>query len=655
MPAFKIHFRYRNTIMESERLKLIMRRVQRIPGTPPSILIVVDPRRQELSVCRYDASDGASIIATFAASTALLGLGNREGSNKTPTGFHRIVDKIGAGAPAGRIFRNRVDTGIDWHDGLTGDNAILSRILRLEGLEDGLNRGMGIDSFERYIYIHGTNKEPLVGTPLSHGCVCLRNNDVIRLFDMTNIGDLVFIDAFSLPINGYDCSHLHFTGIFGSGMSAIAQYLQWQGVMVSGSDRLLASADTDSIAAKLSALGCNLFNQDGSGITASTDAVVVSSAIEESNPDIAAARMQGLPVFHRSDVLASIVSQKKTIAIAGTSGKSTVTAMVFEFLTFCGKSPSLISGAALRRLENEGLVGNAWSGDTDLLVIEADESDGTLVKYHPAAGVVLNISKDHKSIEEILLLFKTFVSQSGWAAVNAGDRGLDAVPAAVRFGFEASATWRPDDLKLGQLSVIVKRQGVSFELPLPGLHNAENLCAALCVCEYFGCEPEQLSGAVTGFLGVARRFAVTRTSSGVTVIDDFAHNPAKIAAVVAAARGIADRIVAVYQPHGFGPTRFLKNDYIETFGKVFKAGDSLFLLPIYYAGGTAKKDIASEDLVAGISSKEFTACAVGDRDELLKKLADSVHKGDCVLLMGARDPSLPALAKKIVEVFGGAA
>lgn len=637
--------------MESNRIQQIRQRAKRFLNVTADTFIYIDPGRQELSVCRGDAP----VIETLAASTALLGLGNREGSNKTPTGFHRIREKIGAGSPAGRIFRDRVDTGIDWRDGLTEGNVILSRILRLEGLEDGLNRGPGIDSFERYIYLHGTNRESSVGTPLSHGCVCLRNSDIIRLFDMVIVGTLVFIDAVPLSMNGCHCSHLHFAGIFGSGMSAIAQYLQWRGTMVSGSDRLLTSEDTRSTGRKLSDIGCNLFNQDGSGVTASTDAVIVSSAIEESNPDVAAARARGLPIFHRSDALASILSQKKTIAVAGTSGKSTVTAMIFEFLSFCGKSPSLISGAALRRLENEGLIGNAWPGTSDLLVIEADESDGTLVKYRPAAAVVLNISKDHKSIGEIEPLFQTFASQSAWVAVNADDRGLDGIPAAARFGVHGSATWRPCEVRLEPASVIVKRQGLEFRLPLPGRHNAENLCAALCVCEYFGCVPAQLAGAVRDFRGVARRFAVTRTSSGVSVVDDFAHNPAKIAAAVSAARGIAPRIVAVYQPHGFGPTRFLKNDYIETFGTIFKPGDTLYLLPIYYAGGTATKDIASEDIIAGINSNAFKAYAASDRDELLKMLVQDVKKGDCVLLMGARDPSLPALAKKIVELFGGAA
>ena len=311
--------------METARLRQIYERLKFFPSDPEDAFLFVDTTLQKLFICK-----GTTVLDSFDASTSFRGLGNREGSNKTPTGFHRIKEKIGHAAPAGRIFRDRRDTGIDWYEGLTEENLILTRILRLEGLENGLNKGKGIDSYDRYIYLHATNREASVGAPLSHGCVCLRSNDIIRLFDMVKEGTVIFIDAAPMTINGFPCSHIHFTGIFGSGMSALAQYLRWQGVIVSGSDRLLTSDDTESLGQKLSAMGCNLFNQDGSGITASTDGVCVSSAIEESNPDIVAARARGLPLFHRSDVLAAIVTQKKTIAIAGTSGKSTVTAMIFE-------------------------------------------------------------------------------------------------------------------------------------------------------------------------------------------------------------------------------------------------------------------------------------------------------------------------------------
>ncbi len=634
--------------MDPSRLTQIYERLKPLLAGTGDLFLFVDTMSQQLFVCR-----GTAIVERFDASTALRGLGNREGSNKTPTGLHRIKEKIGAGAPAGRIFRDRLDTGLDCSSDLTEDTLIVTRILRLEGLEPGLNKGPHIDSFERYIYIHGTNKEELVGTPLSHGCVCLRSNDIIRLFDTVKEGTLVFIDAAFCSVSGHRCSHLHFTGIFGSGMSALAQYLQWSGVLVSGSDRLLQSPDTEETRAGLLNAGCNIFSQDGSGITVSTDAVCISTAIEESNPDIAAARSRGLPVLHRSDVLAAIIASKKTVAVAGTSGKSTVTAMIFEFLTACGRSPSLISGAPLVRLEKEGLSGNAFVGASDLLVVEADESDGTLVKYRPAAGVILNISKDHKNVNEVESLFQTFASQSAWIAVNADDCGLDRIRAQERFGISPSATWKPDRIELLPDSVTVHRSGTALHLPLPGAHNAENLCAALCVCEHFGCGLETLALPVRNYKGVARRFALTRTRKKIFVVDDFAHNPAKIAAVVKAARGLSERIIAVYQPHGFGPTRFLKDEYISTFRAIFMPTDSLCLLPIYYAGGTAVKDISSEDIINGLGTVPFKARAIKDRDELLDVLVNDAHPGDCILLMGARDPSLPTLAKKIIEVFGG--
>jgi UDP-N-acetylmuramate--alanine ligase len=438
-------------------------------------------------------------------------------------------------------------------------------------------------------------------------------------------------------------------------MSALAQYLRFEGIAVSGSDRLFGSEDTDAMRQLLEGLGCIIFNQDGSGINDDTDVVCVSTAIEESNPDIAAARASGLPIVHRSDLLASIITTKRTIAVAGTSGKSTVTSMIFEFLTACGKSPSLISGAPLRRLEKQGLIGNAFSGGSDLLVVEADESDGTLVKYSPEAAVVLNISKDHKSIDEIKKLFETLVSQSTWTAVNADDPILATLPATVGFGQNGSASWRPDYEELLPTSVKLFRKGIEYHLPLPGKHNLENLRAALCVCEHFDCEASILATAVRDFEGVARRFAVTETEQGVHVVDDFAHNPAKIAAAVSAARGLSERIIAVYQPHGFGPTRFLKDEYISTFRTVFRQNDSLYLLPIYYAGGTAQKDISSEDIIHGLGPIPFNAQAVSSRDELLTKLKVDIRPGDCVLVMGARDPSLPALVRKTMELFGGEA
>jgi UDP-N-acetylmuramate--alanine ligase len=634
--------------MEKTQLRGIYDKLALFFIDPREPYLVVSIETQTLLVCMHD-----TIVEQYDASTSRFGNGNRENSLKTPLGVHRIREKFGAGAPVGRIFRDREDMGEDWDHSLTGDNLILTRILRLEGLEQGINKGAGVDSYERYIYIHGTGREDLVGTPLSHGCVCLRNLDAIRLFETVKEGTLVYIDPPAIVINERPCRSIHFTGIFGSGMSALAQYLRFQGTTVSGSDRFHVSEDTAFIRRSLEGLGCAVVPQDGSGIGADTDVVCVSTAIEDSNPDIAAARSRGIPIIHRSDLLSTIIATKKAIAVAGTSGKSTVTAMIFEFLTACDKSPSLISGAGLRRLEKQGLIGNAYCGASDLLVVEADESDGTLVKYRPDAAVILNVSKDHKSTDELKHFFETLVSQTPWTASNADDPILAALPASVRFGRNGSGSWRPDHTELLPTSVKLIRGGIEYHLPLPGNHNLENLCAALCVCEHFGCEQTALADAVKNYEGVARRFFVTRTRQNVHVVDDFAHNPAKIAAAVSAGRGLSERIIAVYQPHGFGPTRFLKDEYIAAFRTAFRQKDSLYLLPIYYAGGTAEKNISSYDIIQGLGQVAFTAQAVSDRDELLAKLRADAKSGDCILLMGARDPSLSALVKKIVEMFGG--
>jgi UDP-N-acetylmuramate--alanine ligase len=634
--------------METVQLHRIYKKLHPLLTDPGELFLVVSIEEQTLLVCAND-----TIIERYDASTSRFGNGNRENSLKTPLGLHRIKEKYGAGAPPGRVFRDREDTGEDWDHSRNGDNLILTRILRLEGLEEGINKCGSVDSYERYIYIHGTGREDLIGTPLSHGCVCLRNRDIMRLFDTVREGALVFIDPPAIVIHERPCRSFHFTGIFGSGMSALAQYLRFQGIAVSGSDRFHGSEDTAAIRRSLEGLGCAVVQQDGSGVGADTDVVCVSTAIEDSNPDVAAARDRGISIVHRSDLLSAIIATKRTIAVAGTSGKSTVTAMIFEFLTACGQSPSLLSGAGLRRLEKQGLIGNAYSGGSDLLVVEADESDGTLVKYRPEAAVFLNISKDHKSTDETAKLFEILTANTPWTASNADDPILASLPASMRFGRNSSGSWRPDREELLPTSVKLFRNGVEYHLPLPGEHNLENLCAALCVCEHFGCEPSTLADAVRTYEGVARRFSATTTKRDILVVDDFAHNPAKITAAVRASRGLSERILAVYQPHGFGPTRFLKDEYIATFRTAFQQQDSLYLLPVYYAGGTAQKDISSEDIIQGLGPVPFNAMAVNDRNELLTKLKAEARSGDCVLLMGARDPSLPALVKKMVELFGG--
>ena len=454
-----------------------------------------------------------------------------------------------------------------------------------------------------------------------------------------------------ISVNNIKCGAIHFTGIFGSGMSAIAQYLAWKGINVSGSDRLIDAPDSNNVKKCLVECGCRIFPQDGSGISEATSAICVSTAIEESNPDIAQARKLGAAILHRSDVLAALVRDSKSIAVAGTSGKSTVTAMIFELLTACGMSPSLISGAGLRSLEQKGMLGNSFCGESDLLVIEADESDGTLVKYEPYASVILNISKDHKPQDEVFKMFQQLIKQCKWSAVNADDQGLNELNSSTTFGFTDSAEFKAMKTKLEATRSIITINDKDYTLPIPGEHNASNLLAALCVCEHFGCDKNQLSEASANYKGVDRRFSITRTSSGVTIIDDFAHNPEKIRAAVETAKNLSEKIIAIYQPHGFGPTRFLKNEYAQTFKSIFRHSDKLCLLPIYYAGGTAVKDICSQDIIDLMGDVDFKAAAVNNRDEAIEFIRDNTTPGSCVIMMGARDPSLSGFARRIAEVF----
>ncbi len=436
-------------------------------------------------------------------------------------------------------------------------------------------------------------------------------------------------------------------------MSALAQYCAWLGMRVSGSDRLLDSADVADTQAGLSALGCVLCKQDGGGIDGRVGALVVSTAIEENNPDIAAARAAGIPLLHRSDVLAALVAANQTIAVAGTSGKSTVTAMIWEFLSSCGKDPSLVSGAGLIRLEEKGYIGNAYKGSSGILVVEADESDGTIVKYKPHTSVVLNISKDHKPVDETLALFRTLAQQSSFVITNADDRLLDGITHAMTFGL-AGATVSPESVISLTPRVSFIRGGRRFDLPLPGAHNLSNCLAALAVCEIAGCDPAGLAKAVSAYRGVLRRFSVTRLDNGMIVIDDYAHNPEKIRAALIAAQGFSPHVIAVFQPHGFGPTRFVKDELVAVFSEVLRKNDALFLLPIYYAGGTAQKDISSDDIVSLVKNNGRDASVAAGRKDLVSRIAAHAARGapdTAVLVMGARDPSLSSLAREIAEAL----
>ena len=617
------------------------------PGCPlqelPDRLLVVDVARQRMGWLA-----GGGWQSEFVISTARNGIGCEEGSYKTPPGWHRVHGKFGGEAPAGMVFRNRIATGEIWRDEARGEDLILSRVLTLDGLEEGVNRGPGRDSLERTIYIHGTNQEHQLGEPVSHGCLRMANADVIALCEKVEAGDaLVVVEG----AKG-DLGRLHFAGVAGSGMSALAQFLAMKGQPVSGSDRAFDRGQFPEARARLENLGIQILSQDGQGVAGDCSGVVYSTAVEETVPDFAAARRLGVPLIHRSELLAHLVASHRTIAITGTSGKSTTAAMVFELLRGAGREPSIITGGDLVGLQAEGLWGNAWVGDSNLLVIEADESDGSVVRYQPAVGVVLNLQKDHKEESEVMEMFRVFRGRVREGLVLGETGNLSELASgAVVFGFGAGAQVRGEGLAVGAEGSTFRVETVDFRLPVPGLHNIENALAALAACRAVGVPLEDLVQPLAQFQGVGRRFQVLGEKRGVQVVDDFGHNPAKVAASLRTARMRAQRVLAVFQPHGYGPMRFLRPDFVATFAAELRPEDRLWMLEIFYAGGTALRDFSSADVVAEIVAKGVKAEFASSREALVSHLATEARPGDLVLVMGARDPSLTDFAKAILAAL----
>ncbi len=617
---------------------------------PPARFALVDVTAQRLHLIEH-----GEVTASWPVSTAAAGVGGAAGSFRTPPGWHRVHRRIGAGAPSGAVFVSREATGERWAGETRDDDLILTRILTLEGLEDGINRGAGCDSLERYIYLHGTNHEPELGTPASHGCVRLGNDAIRELFDRLAEGDAVAIVApgpGAMP-DPRSQARFHYAGVAGSGMSALAQFQVMLGGSVSGSDRAFDRGERGEARAQLAALGVRVLPQDGQGAEGDCRALVVSTAVEEQVPDFAAARRRGLPIVHRSELLARWVAEFRSIAVAGTSGKSTVVAMIFEILRGAGRDPGVITGGDLVALQREGRWGNAWAGKGELLVVEADESDGSLVRYLPAVGMALNLSRDHKTEAEVAAMFASLRAHTRETFVCGEQDALGALrEGALVFGFGAAAQVRGVDVELGPDASRFRVDDVRFNLPVPGEHNVENALAAIAACRAVGVELAAMVAPLAGYQGVARRFQSLGHAAGVEVVDDFAHNPAKIRAALATARLRGRRVLAVYQPHGYGPTRFLREDFVDTFATELRPSDRAWLLEIFYAGGTAVRDLSSADLVREICEQGRTAEFAPSRAWLVERIAAVAEPGDVVLVMGARDPSLTAFAREVLARLG---
>ena len=450
--------------------------------------------------------------------------------------------------------------------------------------------------------------------------------------------------------------NIFFIGIAGTGMSAIAQYLKASGKNISGSDRQFQKDIFNENRAALELAGITCFEQGAGGVTADIDLVVVSTAVEDTVPEVLEAKRLGKPIVKRSELLAEIVLTKRTIAIGGTSGKSTTSAMLYEILFHAGLKPSIIGGAGLTRLIQEGKVGNAAYGEGEWLIIEADESDGSIVQYRPDIGVLLNIDKDHQDLDELVRLFGIFRTNSKHFIVNLAHSLSASLSKKSIFDFdcnEQSKTYMNGTgfhQKGSMISFFVEEH--SFVVHSPGRHTMENAMAALAVAHSLGIPWEVCADALRSYEGIYRRHQVYGEKNGVILVDDFAHNPVKCARSIEACQPLAPKLIAWFQPHGYGPTRFLRHDFVEEMAKVLRPQDEIWMSEIYYAGGTAVKDISANDLIEDLKAKGVNAFFVADRKDLLTTMKPHFTPSTTLLLMGARDPSLGEFAKEVWKRMG---
>ena len=445
-------------------------------------------------------------------------------------------------------------------------------------------------------------------------------------------------------------------------MNGVAQLAAHAGYNVSGSDRV----ENIELFQILKNLGIEIFPQDGSGITKDTDFVVYSTAIEPDNPDMVRAKELSIPLLHRAEMLAKLCEGKEVIAVAGTAGKSTVTGLLGHIFQCVELGPTVYCGAPVLNWQKTsstcGLAGVIARGTVENLpaeagktpsvpalqkpekmslgnirfgsgpwIIEADESDKSFLHFHPSHAIITNIAEDHFELSELWKLFAQFESQVSGTVIHGSRDSCDTVP-------QASSP------------------------ALIGRHNTENIKTALSLCKALGLNMETCIEAVSTFEGIERRLQ----RHGEMVIDDFAHSPIKIAAALEAVADLWPSFTVVWRPHGFAPLFNGLDGFIEAFASV--PTSRVFILPVYYAGGTVEKKITSQQFVEKLKDAGVPAEFVPDFHSTEGREASRMRSNDQrewptletsllsekqpVLLMGARDPELPKFARRLASKLG---
>jgi UDP-N-acetylmuramate--alanine ligase len=452
-----------------------------------------------------------------------------------------------------------------------------------------------------------------------------------------------------------------FCGVGGSGMLPLALILKAKGARVAGSDRALDQGRLQKKFSFLESQGIHLFPQNGSGVTADS-VVVASGAVEASVPDIAAAQRKSLRIIPRAELLAELFNNCGVrVGIAGTSGKSTVTGMIGHILTLAGKDPTIMNGAVMNNLATATApFASARIGQADLFVSEVDESDGSISYYKPSIAVVNNIAFDHKSLEELRALFGSFVMRADMAILNLDNLETAKLVASLPPARTIAYSQKKRSADLFASAIVPAPDGISFSvkyrdgaseeirLRVPGRHNVANALAAIGACIAAGVSLTTSAQALADFKGIRRRLETLGVAGGVTVIDDFAHNPDKIAATLSALHEFEGRLLVFFQPHGFGPLKLMKDEFILSFAKHLKPIDVLVMPEPVYFGGTTDRSVSSIDIVTGIVGAGRRAESFVTRDECGARLIELAKPGDRIVVMGARDDTLSEFAHHLL-------
>jgi UDP-N-acetylmuramate--alanine ligase len=456
-----------------------------------------------------------------------------------------------------------------------------------------------------------------------------------------------------------------FCGIGGSGMLPLACIVRAQGAEVAGSDRALDQGRTAPKFEFLKRLGIGLHAQDGSGVTSADQLLIASAAVEDTVPDVQAATRLGCGRMSRAGLLAELFNAApERIAVGGTSGKSTVTGMIGRILHTCGRAPTVMNGAVMKNFVSDDTpFASALVGKGEVFVSEVDESDGSIALFDPTIAVLGNISLDHKEMDELRSLFEDFVGKPRTAVVNLDHPEVAAIAAELHqdrlltFAFDREAQLIGHELMESPEGVsfhVTERSGgdhAIVQLQVPGRHNAVNALGAIGAAVAAGVPLADAAEALGGFTGLKRRLERVGEAGGVTVYDDFGHNPDKIAATLDALHAFPGRLLIFFQPHGYGPLRVMGGELVRTLAEKLKPDDLIILSDPVYFGGTVDRSVGSDTIVNGVRATGRNAEHIPLRPDIARRLVELARPGDRIIVMGARDDTLSSFAEELLAAM----